>query len=105
MGDARHIEKAIAHNNTWLAWLAQEISEIGIKVTPSAGNFLLLHFNSETQARAADRFLLCRGLILRAVGAYGLPQCLRLTVGTEEANYLVAATLKDFVASESRARA
>lgn len=105
VGDARHIEKAIVHNNTWLAWLAEEISEIGIKVTPSAGNFLLLHFNSETQARAADRFLLCRGLILRAVGAYGLPQCLRLTVGTEEANYLVAATLKDFVASESRARA
>ena len=105
LGDARHIEKAIAHNNTWLAWLAQEISELGIKVTPSAGNFLLLHFNGETQARAADRFLLCRGLILRAVGAYGLPQCLRLTVGTEEANYLVAATLKDFVASESRARA
>ncbi len=105
LGDARHIEKAIAHNNTWLAWLAQEISEIGIKVTSSAGNFLLLHFNSETQARAADRFLLGRGLILRAVGAYGLPQCLRLTVGTEEANCLVAAALKDFVAFESRARA
>jgi histidinol-phosphate aminotransferase len=44
-------------------------------------------------------------LILRAVGAYGLPHCLRLTVGTEEANRLVAAALKDFVKLEFPARA
>lgn len=103
--DKGHIEKAVAHNATWLAWLAHEIAALGIKITPSAGNFLLLHFGGETQARAADRFLLGRGLILRAVGAYGLPHCLRLTVGTEEANRLVVAALKDFVNFESRARA
>jgi histidinol-phosphate aminotransferase len=103
--DIRHIEKAIAHNETWLAWLAHEISALGIKITPSAGNFLLLHFNGETQARAAFRFLVEQGLILRAVGAYGLPHCLRLTVGTEEANRLVVAALKDFVSFESCARA
>jgi histidinol-phosphate aminotransferase len=103
--DTSHIEKAAAHNATWLAWLVREISALGIKITPSAGNFLLLHFNDEIKARAADRFLLGRGLILRAVGAYGLPHCLRLTVGTEEANHLVVAALKDFVAFESRARA
>ncbi len=105
LDDKVHIEKAVAHNATWLAWLAHEIAALGIKITPSAGNFLLLHFGGETQARAADRFLLGRGLILRAVGAYGLPHCLRLTVGTEEANRLVVAALKDFVNFESRARA
>ena len=103
--DARHIEEAITHNETWLAWLAREISALGIGITPSAGNFLLLHFSGETQARAADRFLLDRGLILRAVGSYGLPQCLRLTVGSEEANRLVVAALEDFMTFESRARA
>ena len=103
--DVGHIEKAIAHNETWLSWLTREISGLGIKLTPSSGNFLLLHFNGEMQARAADRFLSSRGLILRAVGAYGLPHCLRLTVGTEEANHLVVAALKHFVTHESRARA
>ncbi len=103
--DKGHIEKAVAHNATWLTWLAHEIAALGIKITPSASNFLLLHFGGEPQARAADRFLLGRGLILRAVGAYGLPHCLRLTVGTEEANRLVVAALKDFVNFESRARA
>src|SRR5580704_11086521 len=98
--DTGHTGKAVAHNETWLAWLSQEISALAIKITPSVGNFLLLHFGSETQARAADRFFLDRGLILRAVGAYGLPHCLRLTVGTDEANRLVVAALKDFVKPE-----
>ena len=103
--DASHIGKAVAHNETWLPWLSQEISALGIKVTPSVCNFLLLHFDGEAQARAADRFLLSRGLILRAVSAYGLPHCLRLTAGTEEANRLVVAALTDFVKLEGPARA
>jgi histidinol-phosphate aminotransferase len=102
--DVDHIDKAIAHNATWLAWLTREIGALGIKLTPSAGNFLLLHFRDEAEALAADQFLTGRGLILRAVAAYGLPQCLRLTVGSEEANRLVVAGLKDFL-TESRARA
>jgi histidinol-phosphate aminotransferase len=103
--DAAHIAKAVAHNETWLPWLASEISALGIRVTPSVGNFLLLQFLDEAQAMAADKFLSQRGLILRAVSAYGLPHCLRLTVGTEEANRLVVAALKAFTAIESRARA
>ncbi|QBR71713.1 histidinol-phosphate transaminase [Beijerinckiaceae bacterium] len=105
IADRDHVGKAVAHNATWLPWLAQEIGELGIEVTPSVGNFLLLHFIDELQARSADRFLSSRGLILRAVGAYGLPRCLRLTVGTDEANRLVVANLKEFLTFERRARA
>ena len=67
-----------------------------MRTTPSAGNFLLLHFGDPAQAAAAESFLTGRGLILRAVGAYGLPHCLRLTVGAEDANRLVVAALRDF---------
>jgi histidinol-phosphate aminotransferase len=41
--------------------------------------------------------LTARGLILRRVTAYGFPNALRLTVGSEEANRLVIAALKDFM--------
>ena len=44
------------------------------------------------------RFLSARGLILRGVASYGLPDCLRLTVGTEEANRPVVAALREFMA-------
>jgi len=104
LADEEHLEKAIAHNVKWLKWLALEISQLGIQVTPSAGNFLLLHFGSEPKARAADAFLSSRGLILRAVDTYGLPECLRLTVGAEEANRLVVAALAEFMKTGDRAR-
>jgi histidinol-phosphate aminotransferase len=94
--DVEHIEKSIAYNDKWRDWLASEIGALGIKTTPSAGNFLLLHFADPVEAAAADAFLTGRGLILRAVGAYGLPNCLRLTVGSEDANQLVVAALREF---------
>ncbi|MCI0600794.1 MAG: histidinol-phosphate transaminase [Beijerinckiaceae bacterium] len=105
LGDATHLAQAVAHNETWLPWLAKEISALGIKVTPSVCNFLLLHFKDAAQAMAADRFLSGRGLILRAVSAYGLPHCLRLTAGGEQANRLVVMALSEFLTAASPARA
>jgi histidinol-phosphate aminotransferase len=99
--DQGHVDAAVAHNDRWLPWLTAEIEALGLKVTPSVGNFLLIHFprEGEKTARAADAFLAARGLILRAVGAYGLPQALRLTIGDEEANRLVVQALSDFMAA------
>jgi histidinol-phosphate aminotransferase len=102
MGDEAHMAAAIAHNERWLAWLSDEITALGLTVTPSVGNFLLIHFpGGAAEAKAADAFLTQRGLILRAVAAYGLPGALRLTVGAEEANRLVVAALRDFVAGRA----
>jgi histidinol-phosphate aminotransferase len=103
LADVAHLEKSIAHNETWLGWLTKEIAALGIGVTPSAANFLLLHFDGPAEARAADAFLTDRGLILRAVDSYGLPQCLRLTVGSKEANRLVVAALAEFRKGKARA--
>lgn len=97
--DSAHVEASIAHNNRWLAWLTQEIGKLGLKVTPSVANFLLIHFPESRgrTAKDADEFLTARGLILRRVAGYGLPNALRLTVGTEEANRLVVQALAAFM--------
>lgn len=99
MEDGAHVAAAQAHNTQWLGWLTREISNLGIGVTPSVGNFILLHFADEAgrNAKAADAFLTQRGLILRAVAAYELPNCLRLTIGTAEANKLVVEALREFM--------
>ena len=97
--DLEHQERSREHNTLWLAWLTQEIGKLGLKVTPSVANFVLIHF-PETKGRTAkdaDFFLTARGLILRQTTAYKLPHALRLSVGTEEANRLVVAALKDFL--------
>jgi histidinol-phosphate aminotransferase len=98
--DVEHQERSREHNTRWLAWLAQEIGKLGLKVTPSVANFLLINFPPEKgrSAKEADAFLTARGLVLRQVGVYKLPNALRMSVGTEEANKLVVAALKDFLA-------
>jgi histidinol-phosphate aminotransferase len=97
--DRAHVEKAVAHNEKWLPWVAAELERLGLEVTPSVGNFLLIHFPSEParSASAADEFLKTRGIILRRVTAYGLPGALRMTIGTEDDNRRVVATLKQFM--------
>jgi histidinol-phosphate aminotransferase len=97
--DHAHQERAREHNDRWLAWLAQEFEKLGLTVTPSVANFLLIHF-PETKGRTAkdaDSFLTARGLILRQVGAYKLPNALRMSIGTEEANRLVVGALKELL--------
>ncbi len=100
IADQGFVEKAIAHNETWLPWLTNELEKLGLKVTPSAGNFLLLHFPADASrnAAAADLYLQENGFVLRRMDAYGLPGALRLTVGPEEANRGLVDTLKKFLA-------
>ena len=97
--DTAHQDKSRAHNETWRAWLTDEVGKLGLEVTPSAANFILIHFPLEKgkTAEEADAFLTKRGLILRALKNYKLPHALRMTVGTEEANRLVVAALAEFM--------
>jgi histidinol-phosphate aminotransferase len=99
IADDAHVAAAVAHNEEWLAWLSREISALGLEVTPSVGNFVLIHFPVEPgrTARDADAFLTRRGLVLRGVGAYGLPNALRMTIGDAEANRLVVEALAEFL--------
>jgi len=95
--DREHLERAIAHNVHWRAWLTGELRALGLDVGDSAGNFVLVPLADEAEARAADVFLLEQGIALRPVGAYGLPHCLRLTIGLEEANRAVVSALAAFM--------
>lgn len=94
--DQAHIAAAVTHNGHWREVLTREIGALGYPVTPSAANFVLIHLRDPAEAQAADAFLTARGLILRLVKAYGLPSCLRLSVGGETANRLVIAALAEF---------
>ncbi len=99
IADDVHVGKAIEHNERWLPWMAAKLAGLGLEVTPSVGNFLLVHFPATAGRTApeADAFLTSRGLILRRMDAYGLSGALRLTIGDEAANEAVVAALKEFM--------
>ncbi len=99
MNDIAHVEMSAAHNEKWLEILTREISDFGLKVTPSAANFVLIHFPDSPgkTAAEADAFLSSHGVVLRSVASYGIPRGLRMTIGTEEANRLTVDLLRQFV--------
>lgn len=86
------------HNARWRDWLSAELGSNRLRVLPSQGNFILVLFPDEPGLTAADAnaALLARGLIVREMTGYGLPQALRISIGTEAAMRAVAEVLKAF---------
>jgi histidinol-phosphate aminotransferase len=97
--DTDYADLCKRHNDYWLPWLSEKISALGLHVVPSVGNFILVRFPALAgkDAAAADKFLRSKGVIVRAMGAYGLTDCLRITIGTGEENQIVVDTLAQFV--------
>ena len=65
--DTAHVQMSKAHTENWRNWLTEEIGKLGLKVTPSVANFVLIHFpttKGKTSAEA-DAYLTKRGLVLR----------------------------------------
>ena len=88
------LEAGRRHNREQRAWLAAALERAGIKIWPSEGNFFLADFGTAAAAADADAALRARGVIVRAMGGYGLPECLRITIGTTEECALVAEILE-----------
>jgi histidinol-phosphate aminotransferase len=99
LADQPHMQAAVEHNAVWRGRMAEALQRIGLCVTPSAANFLLVHFPRDggKSARAADKFLHERRIILRRVEEYGFPDALRMTIGTEDENEAVLDALSAFM--------
>jgi histidinol-phosphate aminotransferase len=99
IADRGHVDSAIAHNDEWLPKVTEALRALGLTVTPSVANFVLIHFPDDPakNAEAADAYLTKRGYILRRVTGYGLPNALRMTIGSAEANQGVIDALREFL--------
>ena len=102
LADQAEVQRVATHNEIWRARMAEALAGMGLEVTPSAANFLLIHFpqGNGRSAAEADAFLHRRSIILRRMEEYGLPSALRLTVGTEEDNRAVLEALAAFMGAQ-----
>lgn len=88
--DQEFIKKSVEHNNKCLAELPMKFESLGLKPYPSIANFILVDFGAENKAVAADKKLRDAGITGRMMQSYGLPSCMRYTIGLDEENeYLV----------------
>jgi len=95
--DLAWIEKCRDDNTHLRAVLTDGLRALGLAVDPSFANFVLIQLKDEAQAIACDAYLRENGVIARLVAGYGLPQCIRVTVGDEAACRRVIRLIKDFL--------
>lgn len=94
--DREHVERCRAENTRLRAWLANALAERGVPSDISTANFILARFADEAEASACDDYLQSQGLIVRRVAGYGLPNCLRITIGDEAACRRIAHAVGQF---------
>jgi histidinol-phosphate aminotransferase len=97
LGDAQHRARSLAENTRLRAWLREALIRAGVQVDPSQANFLLARFRSAEEAQGCDAHLQSEGIVVRRVDGYGLPHCLRITVGDEAACRRVAHAVAQFM--------
>ncbi|MEM7767993.1 MAG: histidinol-phosphate transaminase [Pseudomonadota bacterium] len=94
--DRSFVDSSLAHNDAELERVTTGLTSLGLTVIPSVCNFVLIDVGSADRASAADAYLRARNIYLRAMGAYKLPHCLRLSIGTAQANTDVLEALAAF---------
>lgn len=94
--DREYLEKCRSENDRMRSWLIEALAGHGVPADTSYTNFILARFADEKEANAADLYLKSQGLIVRKVGGYGLPHCLRITIGDEPACRRVAHAIGQF---------
>lgn len=102
LADTDHAERSRAHNIKWRRWLAGELAGLGnhgVRVIPSAANFIMLEFpeHGPLTADAAFQALMAAGYITRWLVPQGMGRNLRISIGTDEETRGVAAALRAFV--------
>ncbi|MBV7410460.1 histidinol-phosphate transaminase [Maritimibacter sp. DP1N21-5] len=97
--DQAWVDKCRNDNTRLRAWLAEALAERGVPSDTSCANFVLARFVDEEEANAVDNYLKSHGIIVRRVAGYGLPHCLRITVGDEPSCRRVAHLIGEFKGS------
>ena len=97
--DIQFQENSVAHNLKWMAWFEKELKLLKLNFQTSVTNFLLIKFPDEilNSAQNAVKFLAERGILVRGMNAYGLPNYLRVSIGNEEENITFIKQLKSFL--------
>ncbi len=91
LGDEAHLQWSLQHNASERTALTESLRTRGLRVFPSQTNFVLVEFGKH--AALIEAALIAQGVVLRPMSGYGLPDCLRITVGNREENRRLLAAL------------
>lgn len=93
--DLEHQQKTRELTHTGRAYLEQQFSAMGLEYVPSYANFVMVNVGD---GNAVFKALMAKGIIVRAMASYQLPEWIRVTVGTEPQNRRFIAELREVLA-------
>ena len=97
--DEDYFQESLDLNHSQKRWITDRLTELGVHVYPGEGNFILFTMGDAERALECLNFLKDRGILVRGMTAYGLPDCLRMTIGLPEDMHAVEAAIKEFLAA------
>lgn len=95
--DDAFIEKSLTHNKKCGAKVTTKLEEMGFTVYPSMANFLLVECGDADKADAICEHLKSKNIFIRQMGGYGLPTCLRISIGTDKQMDLAISAIHDYI--------
>jgi len=106
LGDKEFLHRSLELNARGLRYLTEGLESFGLPVVPSQANFVMTVLPSEQEAARVFEALLGQGVVVRPLKAFGLPNCIRISTGTDEDNRLcMEAWRKIYVADAGTAKA
>lgn len=92
--DQEFVEQYIKLSRQGLEFFYDLFERLGIPYIKSHANFVTIILESAAKVAALNEKLLCCGVIVRPLNAFGLPHCIRITTGLEQENRFFARALK-----------
>ncbi len=98
--DREFIHRSLELNVRGRKLLTATLKQMGFAVVPSEANFVMVPLESANIANWLTEELLRRGVIVRPLGAFGLPHCVRISTGTDEENQMLIGALEQLQVKE-----
>jgi histidinol-phosphate aminotransferase len=86
LADKEFLHRSLELNARGLQLLSSSLRELALNVVPSEANFVMVAMTDDQHAASIANDLLTQGVIVRPLKAFGLPQCIRISTGTDEEN-------------------
>jgi len=95
LNDEEHVTKVLDYNLQEKPRVEAGLKKLGLTTVPSAANFVMVPLASASYADAIVLSLMRRGIIIRGLGPFGLPHCVRITIGKPEENAAMLSAMSE----------
>jgi histidinol-phosphate aminotransferase len=104
LDDKEFVHRALELNARGLRLISHSLCEMGLDVIPSEANFVMVPLESADEAKWLTEGLLREGVIVRPLGSFGIPHCVRISTGTDVENLMLIDAMKSLYVKEARCR-